>query len=225
MNREQDVGTLATPSKNPMIWDWPLRVWHWSIAICASTALVTGLVKDWDAMTIHRWSGIAVVALLGFRLLWGIWGGTYSRFRNYWTSPKKVVLHFQGRVDPQPHTPPGIALAVCLMVALSVQAVAGMFTTDDVFIEGPFARFAPDALVELSTDLHHQLWWAIIALIGIHLAAHAVYGGVLRSSIPMAMFTGRKATNAQPTEFSSTIAIVTYGIAIAMFYVVVRFLQ
>ncbi|MCY3886025.1 MAG: cytochrome b/b6 domain-containing protein [Gammaproteobacteria bacterium] len=212
-------------SKNPLIWDWPLRIWHWLIAICASIALTTGLVKEWDAMTLHRWAGIAVVALLSFRLLWGIWGGTYSLFRNYRTTPNKVILHFRGRLEPEAHTPPGIVLALSMMMALGLQALAGLFASDDVFIEGPFARHVPDDFVEFATDLHHQVWWAIVFLIGIHLTAHAVYGGFLRSSIPLSMFTGRKQVSDQSTEFSLVRTVLTYGIAIAVFCVILQFLQ
>jgi cytochrome b len=223
----QDTNTdhKNSKSQNPLIWDWPLRVWHWLIAICAITALLTGLIQDWNAMTVHRWAGIAVVALLGFRLLWGIWCGTYSRFRNYWTTPKRVISHFRGKLEPNPHTPPGIALAVCMMIMLGVQSVAGLFTTDDVFIEGPFVRHVPDEVVELATDLHHLVWWVIIALISIHLIAHAVYGGILRSSIPLSMVTGRKPVVAEPTEFSLTRALFTFGIAIAGFYVILQYLR
>ena len=176
-------------------------------------------------MTIHRWAGIAVVALLGFRLLWGIWGGTYSRFRHYWTTPKQVISHFGGKLEPKSHTPPGIALAVCMMVALGVQSVAGLFTTDDVFIEGPFVRHVPDEFVELATGLHQLVWWAVILLIAIHLIAHAVYGGILRSSIPLSMITGRKPVTDEPTEFSLARALFTFGIAIAGFYFVLQFLR
>lgn len=225
MNQETDTNHANSARRSPLIWDWPLRVWHWLIAICATTALLTGLFQDWNAMTIHRWAGIAVVALLGFRLLWGIWGGTYSRFRHYWTTPKQVISHFGGNLEPKSHTPPGIALAVCMMIALGVQSVAGLFTTDDVFIEGPFVRHVPDEVVELATDLHHLVWWAIISLIAIHLIAHAVYGGILRSSIPLSMITGRKPVEAEPTEFSLTRALFTFGIAIVGFYVVLQYLR
>ena len=128
-------------------------------------------------------------------------------------------------MEPKSHTPPGIALAVCMMIALGVQSVAGLFTTDDVFIEGPFVRHVPDEVVELATDLHHLVWWAVISLIAIHLIAHAIYGGVLRSSIPLSMITGRKPVVAEPTEFSLMRALFTFGIAIVGFYVVLQYLR
>lgn len=208
---------------NPVIWEWPLRIWHWLLAICASTALLTGLVKQWDAMDLHRWAGMAVVALLVFRLLWGLWGGTYVRFNHYFTTPSRVFLYFTGRLEPQPHTPPGVALAVCMFAALGLQATAGLFTTDDVFIEGPFVRFAPDELVETATDLHHQVWWFIVVLVGTHLVAHAVYGIFLRSTIPLSMFTGRKPVHADSTEFSLWRAILSLSVALAVFWILLSY--
>lgn len=222
MNSTDEV---TSKRKNPLIWDWPLRVWHWLIALSASTALLTGLVKKWDAMDLHRWAGISVVALLLFRLLWAVWGGTYARIRWYFTSPSQVVRYFAGREEPKPHTPPGIALAICMFLALGTQAVAGLFTTDDVFIDGPFVQFASDEVVEFATDLHHQVWWLVIALIAIHLTAHAVYGAVLRSPIPLSMFSGRKPTQADSAEFSLWLALVSFAVAAVAFWVMFSYIR
>ena len=210
-------------NKNPLIWEWPLRVWHWLIAICAGTALTTGLVTEWNAMDLHTWAGMSVVALLAFRLLWGIVGGTYSRFKHYFTTPKKVFEHFTGNAPAEAHTAPGIALVVCLMVVLTVQAVAGLLTTDDVFIEGPLVQFASDEVVEFATDLHHNAWWFVIGLIGVHLSAHIVYGGIFRSPTPLSMFSGRKPVPVAPTEFSVLRAILCYAVALGVLLVLLYY--
>lgn len=174
-------------------------------------------------MDLHRWAGMAVVALLVFRLLWGLWGGTYARFNHYMTTPSRIFLYFTGKLGSQAHTPPGIALAICMFAALGFQAGAGLFTTDDVFIEGPLVQFASDELVETATDLHHKVWWFIVALIATHLAAHAVYGIFLRSTIPLSMFTGRKPVHADSTEFSVWRAVVSLVAAIAVFWILLSY--
>ena len=215
--------SLSQPHKNSLIWDWPLRIWHWLLFICVSVALVTGLVSEWDLMDLHRWMGMSVVALLFFRLLWSLCGGTYSRFRKYFTTPKSVVDHFRGRLEPKAHTPPGILLALTMFIALGTQAIAGLFTTDDVFQEGPLVQFVSDEFVEVASDLHHRIWWFVVALIGVHLVAHFVYAVFLRSSIPLSMFTGRKPTTEEPTQYSIWRAAACYGLAFLLFLVLLYY--
>ena len=193
-----------------LVWEWPLRLWHWLLVVAVSTALVTGLIPELDLMNIHTWAGMTVVALLVFRLVWGLIGGTYSRLRHYITTPKLFVNHFRSKNPPMAHTSPGIVLAVCLLLALIVQSSAGLFTTDDVFLEGPFVQFANDDLVELASDIHSQVWKFILVFIGIHLSAHLVYGIVLRDPIALSMFTGRKQLDICATNYAIWNSVLVY---------------
>lgn len=201
------------------MWDWPLRLWHWLLVMCVTIALITGLFQNLDLMNLHTWAGMAVVALLVFRLIWGIVGGTYARFRNYWTTPRAFLQHFVGKVQAGAHTSPGIVLAVCIFVALSIQGVAGLFTTDDIFIEGPLVQFVEDDVAEFATDVHQETWKFILALIGIHLTAHLVYGLVLRDSLPLSMVTGNKLLDIPPTNFSSRRATTVWLFCVLVFWV------
>ena len=210
-------------SKLTLVWEWPLRLWHWAIAVSVSVALLTGLVPQLDYFSIHRIAGISVLALIAFRVLWGVVGGTYTRFKNYWTTPKAFVNHFAGKATPRAHTSPGVLLTIAVLLTLTLQAVAGLFTSDDVFYEGPLVQFAEDELVEVASDLHSQVWKFILALIAIHLTAHIVYFCFLRSKIPLSMFTGRKDTAEPDTKWSGWSAVLALGFAIAVFLILMYY--
>ena len=178
--------------RGPVIWDWPLRLWHWLFAACIAFSLYSGLDGDIGLLDWHQRSGLTLLGLLVFRLGWGLWGGRYARWGNYWTTPAAFVDHFRSKGAKSAHTSPGIALAAVLIAATAVQVGAGLFTTDDIFNEGPLHRYAPAEFARAATWIHHRLYWLILGAVGVHLAAHAVYGVILRDRTPLAMFTGRK---------------------------------
>ena len=53
--------------KTVVVWDRPLRLWHWSLAALVLIAWVTPNTYD----SLHRFAGYAVIGLLAFRLVWG----------------------------------------------------------------------------------------------------------------------------------------------------------
>ena len=176
----------------PVIWDWPLRIWHWLFAGAIAFSLYSGLKGDISLMAWHQRSGLLLLGLLVFRLGWGLWGGRYARWGNYWTTPLQFVDHFRGRGTKSAHTSPGIAMAAMLIAATAVQVGTGLFATDDIFTEGPLYDYASAEFARIANWIHHRLHWLILGGLSVHLAAHAIYGFVLRDRTPLAMFTGRK---------------------------------
>ena len=178
--------------QGPLIWDWPVRIWHWLFACAIVFSLYSGLQGDIGLMAWHQRSGLLLLGLLSFRLGWGLWGGRYARWGNYWTTPLQFVDHFRGRGDKSAHTSPGIAMAAMLIAATTVQVGTGLFATDDIFTEGPLHNYASAEFARVANWIHHRLHWLILGGLGVHVTAHAVYGFVLRDRTPLAMFTGRK---------------------------------
>ena len=181
------------------VWDLPIRLWHWALALSVLFSLYTGLAGDIGLMDWHQRSGLTVLALLLFRVGWGFWGGRYVRLSRYRTTPRRFIQHFAGSGRADPHTSPGIALAVLLIGALAVQASTGLFATDDIFNEGPLRRHVGDDVSAAMNWIHHRVFWVIIALVSTHIAANAIYA-VMHNPTPLAMFTGRKAVDVLPTE-------------------------
>lgn len=201
------------------VWDVPLRIWHWLFATALLTALATGLIEELYDIAVHQWAGISVVSLLVFRLTWGIWGASYARWAKYWTTPRKFIDHFLRRGELTPHTAPGIALALILMLGALVQSTTGLFMTDDIFFDAPLHDLVDKATFEWIYLLHHNAWWLVLVAIAVHLSAQLVYGVVLRDPTPLGMITGQKQV-ALPTVstpwlralFSLTLGVATFVI-------------
>jgi len=203
------------------VWDLPLRIWHWLFAMGVGTCLVTGLSGDIGWMQWHQRSGLMIIGLVVFRVGWGIWGGRYARFRHYRVSATAIRDHFLRRLDPQVHTPPGVALAVVLFSLVILQASAGLFATDDIFNEGPLRRYVTDAFAGTATWLHHRVHWIISGFIVTHLSAQLVYGLWFRDSLWLSMITGHKSVDALPIHDDFRRAALTAVVSILVVSVLV----
>jgi cytochrome b len=69
------------------IWDLPTRLFHWLLAGLIALSWWSAEYHDDD---VHIWSGIAVLTLLIFRILWGFFGSSTARFANFVRGPKAV---------------------------------------------------------------------------------------------------------------------------------------
>ena len=174
-----------------LVWDWPLRVWHWAFALTVAGSLTTGLLGQLALMEWHMRLGYMALGLLLFRLGWALWGPLYSRLSAFRPSARGFLDHFRGRGIREPRTAPGSALALLLVLAVAVQAVSGLFTSDEIFTEGPLVRHAGADTVDALSFLHHRVFWVVLGLIGVHLTAHAIYAA-RRDPTALSMFTGRK---------------------------------
>jgi len=199
-----------------LIWEWPMRIWHWAFALCLCGSLATGLSGEIAAMDWHLPLGYCAIGLLLFRLIWGLVGGLHSRWRWYRPSLPAVVQHFRGVPWDGGHTAPGVLLALVLLLAAAVQVVSGLYTTDEIFTEGPLVRGADADLVDVMSAIHHRTWWVVIAAISAHLVSHLIYA--LRGSrLPLAMLTGTKlAAPGTPASGSLLGRGIVTGAAIAL---------
>lgn len=211
------------------VWDLPIRLWHWLFGGCVLFSLYTGLAGDFSLMEWHQRSGYAIVALLLFRLGWGLWGGLYVRFRHYVTTPRAVLAHFaagfrtEADSAAKAHTAPGIALVVVLFLAVGVQATTGLFATDDIFLNGPLRGYVDEEIADAMNWVHHRAFWLVIGLVSIHLTAHVVYGA-MRDPTPLAMITGRKAVDLPATNHHLLRGAVTIAVTGGFVYVALRLL-
>jgi len=212
---QRPLGAAAdTAQPLVLVWDWPLRIWHWLFALCVAGSLTTGLLGDIALMDWHMRLGYCALGLLLFRLGWALWGGRYARLATFRPWPGRFIAHFRGRAAAEPRTAPGAALALLLLALVAAQALSGLYTTDDIFTDGPLVRGASGATVDFMSAVHHRVFWGVLTLIGVHLLAHVVYA-LRRDPTPLAMFTGRKRVAAQPVRHLFVRALVTAAAAAA----------
>ncbi len=202
------------------IWDLPTRLFHWSLVILVA---VSWWSVDQGRMTVHMWSGYCVLTLLGFRLLWGIWGSTTARFGHFVKGPRPALAHL-GHVFKRPaeptvgHNPLGGWVIILFLLLLLFQAGTGLFANDDIFIEGPLTHLVSDAMSDRLTGLHESNFNLLLGLIGVHIAAAFFYLLVRGENLIRPMITGRKAwpTASEPPRLrfiSPLLGLVVLGVA------------
>ncbi|GKQ53981.1 cytochrome b/b6 domain-containing protein [Bradyrhizobium sp. Ce-3] len=164
------------------VWDLPLRLWHWALAILVLVAFVTPNVHD----RLHRLAGYAVIALLAFRLIWGFAGTRYARFgrlgvrlraapRYIWNLRRGITGRYIGL------NPAGTVMLVVLLLLLAVSAITGAMEVTVTFFG-----------IWWVEDTHVYASNAVLVLIVLHMLGVIVVGLLQRQNLVRAMFTGRK---------------------------------
>ena len=177
-----------------MVWDWPLRAFHWLLAACVAGSFATHHAGvEWFAW--HRSFGYAVLVLVLFRIAWGWVGTRHARFRSFVRGPRAVREYL---CDPavrrgSGHNPLGALSVLAFLAVLLGQASTGLFANDEIANAGPFYGWVSHATSNRLAGTHGRLADVIVALVAVHLVAIAWHerrgaGGLVR-----AMLTGRKA--------------------------------
>ena len=172
-----------------LLWDLPLRVFHWSLVAAVTTAVVTGeLGGAW--MPWHGRAGLAIVGLLVFRIVWGFVGSATARFTQFAPTPARLLAYLRGRWRGAGHNPLGALSVFALLALLSAQAATGLFGNDDIAFAGPLNHLVDDTLGARVTGWHRLLADGLFALLALHLLAIAFHVIVKRHRLIRPMITG-----------------------------------
>ena len=74
-------------SRSVLVWDVPVRVFHWLMVLSFLGAYVTAESERWRLL--HVTLGYTMAGLVVFRLLWGLVGTRYARFTSFPLSPRR----------------------------------------------------------------------------------------------------------------------------------------
>ncbi len=165
-----------------LVWDLPLRLWHWLLAVLVLVAWITPNVYD----GLHRLAGYAILGLLAFRLIWGVLGTRHSRFRSLrarlratpsylWNLRRGKTGRYLGL------NPAGTAMQLALLLVLIVSAVTGAMQVT--------VRFFGVWWVE---DTHEVTSYLLIPLVVLHVLGVVLVSRLQRENLARAMLTGRK---------------------------------
>ena len=173
---------MSTTSSNHLfrvrVWDLPTRVFHWALALCIVGLVVTGSLGG-NAMSWHFRFGHTVLALLLFRLAWGLVGGRWSRFAAFIFSPRSIINYLSGKGKTEHsvgHTPAGAGSVFALLAVLLAQVGSGLISDDEIAFAGPLTRFVSGASVNFATNYHKNIGkWIILALVVLHVTAIVFY--------------------------------------------------
>jgi len=187
------------PAKETLIWDLPLRLFHWSMVCVVSVAALTGFLELTGWLDVHTIAGYALAALLAFRLIWGFFGGHFSRFRTFPLSRDGVIKHL-GQVIAKKspahmgHNPTGALMIVVLLLGLIALVLTGLVTLGGQEKLGPLAFITSYKIGHFAKELHEIAAFAVVGAIFVHLLGVFIETWVFKHRVIQAMVTGKKAT-------------------------------
>lgn len=200
-----------------LVWDLPLRVFHWALVALVTAAITTGLLGGpW--MTWHGRAGQAIAGLLVFRLTWGLWGTRYARFWQFLPTPGSVWAYVRGRWQGHGHNPLGALSVFAVLALLIFQVTTGLLGNDEIGFAGPWAGWIEEDLSLKLTGWHKLAAKALYVWLGLHLLAIAVYSLWLKRPLLRAMVTGRA-----PGAASTSAGRVSWGLALLSVALAVAF--
>jgi cytochrome b len=185
---------MAEPDHKVRVWDAPTRLFHWAVVMltCASW-----FSADQGYMKVHLVSGLTLLALILFRIGWGLLGSTTARFRDFLHSPRKVIgyLNHQtegARIFYAGHNPAGGWMVAAMLAVLLAQVLTGLFGNDGLKFSGPLALLVSVDVSDAITRIHGVIFNIILLLVWLHLAAVGFYYFVKGDNLVVPMVTGRK---------------------------------
>ena len=175
---------MNTDTRAPatLVWDVPVRVFHWLLVACFAGAWLTSESEHWRL--VHVTLGYTMAGLVGFRLLWGLVGTRHARFASFVRGPRAVLAYLRSLRSPHPehhtgHNPAGALAIVGLLGLILVTAASGFATYND--LGGEWLE-----------ELHEVAANGLMILVGVHLVGVVVGSLVHRENLVRSMFTGRK---------------------------------
>lgn len=216
----------STPATG-RVWDPTIRLFHWLLVALMAFSWWSGEQHDMDR---HRLSGYAVLALLVFRLFWGLAGPRTARFGQFLRAPGAVAAYAKslpGRTarPSDGHNPLGGWSVLAMLLVLGVLVVAGLFAVDiDGLESGPLADYVSFDAGRSAAELHEIVFNLILALVALHVAAIGFYLLWKRQNLVRPMITGRRelepGENPADLHWSPVMALVGVALAVAVAWAV-----
>lgn len=172
----------AARERRILVWDLPVRVFHWLMAASFAGAWITAESERWRLL--HVTLGYTLAGLVAFRVVWGLVGTRHARFASFVRGPGAVLRYLRSLItgDVEHHTGhnPAGAWAIVLLLAMPVGIVAtGWAIYND--IGGGWLE-----------EAHEILASTMLAVVGVHIAAVLVSSFLHGENLVGAMITGRK---------------------------------
>ena len=185
-----------------LVWDLPVRVFHWLLAASFAGAFVTAEAERYRG--IHVTLGYTILALLAFRLLWAFAGTRYARLSSFTFGRGAVLGYLNSLLSRNPpnyvgHNPAGSWMIYGLLLLGFVVGLSGY---------GVYAELGGHWLEEL----HEGLANAMLGLVIVHIIGVVMSSLLHRENLALAMVTGYKRGRPEAairrTRWATAVAVV-----------------
>jgi cytochrome b len=205
--------TQTQPKQSVLVWDLPVRVFHWLLVLSFAGAWMTA--ESEAQQMIHYAFGYTACALVLCRILWGLIGTRYARFTQFIKGPSKTTHHIKSLLNRQQdhqlgHNPAGAWAMVLLMVLILVLGITGYWIVKDL-------------LSERVGEVHEIIASMAMAVVTVHIAAAILMSFLQNENLIKSMVTGKK-MGAVEQAIPSPVYLVGFMLAVAwgyLFYLVV----
>jgi cytochrome b len=170
------------PAKTLRVWDILVRLFHWSLVICFSTAWFTSSSRD----DTHQWVGLVAAGLIAFRIIWGMIGKPYARFSQFVRGPRKTLAYIAAILRGREaryigHNPAGAMMVLALLTGVASTALTGWLMTTDAY-------FGDDNM----QLVHSACAYLVVGLVTLHVAGVLLASKRHKENLVKAMIIGRK---------------------------------
>lgn len=165
-----------------LVWDLPLRVFHWLLAASFAGAFLTGETERYRDL--HVALGYIVAGLLAFRLTWAFAGTRYARLSSFAFGPAAVLRYLRSLLAGKPlhyvgHNPAGSWVIYALLLLGAAVGISGYGV--HVGMGGHWLE-----------ELHEGVANAMLGLVIVHTVGVVVSSLLHRENLALAMLTGYK---------------------------------
>jgi cytochrome b len=183
-SRAERVAAGQAGASKVLVWDAPVRLFHWLMVLSFAGAYLTAESERWRL--VHVTLGYTMAALVLFRLVWGLIGTRHARFANFVRGPAAVKRYLASLLRGKPehytgHNPAGALAIVALLGATLIVTAAGWATYNE--LGGEWLE-----------ELHEGAANAMLALVGVHIGGVVVSSLLHKENLVGAMISGRKTT-------------------------------
>jgi cytochrome b len=177
-------------SKQQLVWDVPVRVFHWLLVLSFAGAWLTAESERWRL--VHVTLGYTMAGLVALRIIWGFAGTHYARFASFVRGPRATLAYLKSLVSTRPehhtgHNPAGAVAIVGLLSLILLTAASGWATYEDV--GGRWLE-----------ETHEVAAHVLLALVVVHLVGVAFGCFFHRENLVRSMLTGLKRNSNNPAD-------------------------
>ncbi len=181
------------------VWDVLVRIFHWSLVLSFAIAYLS---ED-DYQDLHIYTGYTIIGLVVFRLIWGVIGSQYAKFKNFVVKPSETLDYLKDIKNQKSkryigHNPAGAMMVLALIFSLIMTTIFGLMIYGAEEFSGPLAGVMTNISDSTAHDIEeiHEffanftLFLIVIHIIGVVFTSHQH-----KENLVLSMINGRKNLN------------------------------
>lgn len=190
-----------------LVWDVPVRMFHWLLAggLVAAYAIAETRDHDDPSFILHMAVGLTVGLLAALRVAWGIFGSTHARFSGFALSPAALFRYLRGVIGKPPPAYLGHNPAASYATLGMLGCALGLALSGVMLATGK----------ESAGEAHEVLAACFLLLSVVHVVGVIWHAVRYRDGIVLGILDGRKAGAPDSTSVRAH-RIVGLGLAILL---------